>query len=449
MSLEQAANYLQSHGRGKDTMLVHMSPREVGGLQALAAAHGGSLTTNPSTGLQEAGFLEDILPMIAGVALNAFVPGLGAVASGLLAGGATAAITGDLEKGLSAGLGAFGGASLAGSLAGAGAKGAASAGVNALDDVALQGARAGKDISSQLWAANPAQIAQQPLQISQQAQGLGGMAQQGLGAAARQGMQQQLATGANRFNQMGQGLSQIASDPNQAGQFLRQNIVPIGAAAMPLLNNVSGNQQGAEEEYDPTNPFLKRRLSPRFRGFVPPQPNYVRFAEGGRTDMPRRRGLAALPQSRLAPPAMYFGEGKARDFTNTSGMRADQAAQKIMEDAHKRARIEPKKAPKTNPIALSGGGGLGLYSDGGNLLKGPGDGMSDDIPASINGTQGARLTDGEFVVPADVVSGIGNGSTDAGARKLYSMMDKVRHGRTGRKKQAPAINSDRILKGLG
>jgi hypothetical protein len=91
------------------------------------------------------------------------------------------------------------------------------------------------------------------------------------------------------------------------------------------------------------------------------------------------------------------------------------------------------------------GGHLGSYSDGGRLLKGPGDGMSDSIPAKIGAKQPARLADGEFVVPADVVSGLGNGSTDAGARKLYAMMDKVRKSRTGSKRQGKEINSSKYL----
>ena len=91
------------------------------------------------------------------------------------------------------------------------------------------------------------------------------------------------------------------------------------------------------------------------------------------------------------------------------------------------------------------GGHLGSYSDGGRLLKGPGDGMSDSIPAKIGKKQPARLADGEFVVPADVVSGLGNGSTDAGAKQLYAMMDKVRHARTGNKKQGKEINPRKYL----
>jgi hypothetical protein len=71
--------------------------------------------------------------------------------------------------------------------------------------------------------------------------------------------------------------------------------------------------------------------------------------------------------------------------------------------------------------------------------------MSDDIPATIEGGQPARLADGEFVVPADVVSHLGNGSSNAGAKKLYKMMDRVRQARTGKKRQAPEVKTDRYM----
>lgn len=88
---------------------------------------------------------------------------------------------------------------------------------------------------------------------------------------------------------------------------------------------------------------------------------------------------------------------------------------------------------------------LGGYAAGGKLLKGPGDGMSDDIVANIAGKQPARLADGEFVVPADVVSHLGNGSTDAGAKHLYKMMDRIRQARTGNSKQGKRINPNKFL----
>ena len=84
------------------------------------------------------------------------------------------------------------------------------------------------------------------------------------------------------------------------------------------------------------------------------------------------------------------------------------------------------------PVAKAAGGGistLGGYSDGGRMLRGPGDGVSDSIPATIGGKQPARLADGEFVIPARIVSEIGNGSSEAGARKLYAMMDRIQKAR--------------------
>lgn len=88
---------------------------------------------------------------------------------------------------------------------------------------------------------------------------------------------------------------------------------------------------------------------------------------------------------------------------------------------------------------------LGSYSDGGRMLKGPGDGMSDDIPATIAGKQPARLANEEFVIPADVVSHLGNGSSEAGAKVLYKMMADVRKARTGKEKQAKQIKPERFM----
>jgi hypothetical protein len=100
--------------------------------------------------------------------------------------------------------------------------------------------------------------------------------------------------------------------------------------------------------------------------------------------------------------------------------------------------------------AMAAGGqayDLGSYASGGNprLLRGPGDGMSDNIPATIGGKQPARLADGEFVFPADVVSALGNGSTEAGAKELYSMMDRIRNAAHGKKSQQRKVNPKKVL----
>ena len=115
--------------------------------------------------------------------------------------------------------------------------------------------------------------------------------------------------------------------------------------------------------------------------------------------------------------------------------------------------VQPTTAPTTQPTVIAAGGGmmhsgianLGGYSDGGQLLRGPGDGVSDDIPATIGGKQPARLADGEFVVPARIVSELGNGSTEAGARKLYAMMDRIKKARSKAKNIAANTKADKHL----
>ena len=104
-------------------------------------------------------------------------------------------------------------------------------------------------------------------------------------------------------------------------------------------------------------------------------------------------------------------------------------------------------ADSDEAFAAGGISTLGGYAHGGNprLLRGPGDGMSDDIPATIAGRQPARLADGEFVVPADVVSALGNGSTEAGAKHLHAMMDRARQKAHGKKTQMKKVNAKKVL----
>lgn len=107
--------------------------------------------------------------------------------------------------------------------------------------------------------------------------------------------------------------------------------------------------------------------------------------------------------------------------------------------------FSPTTYTPTPPKAAGGGlmslgqSNLGSYSDGGRLLQGPGDGVSDSIPAIIGHKQPARLANGEFVIPARIVSELGNGSTDAGAKRLYEMMDRVQ--RVRRKTKNVAANT--------
>lgn len=161
---------------------------------------------------------------------------------------------------------------------------------------------------------------------------------------------------------------------------------------------------------------------------VQPQPYYrAQYAEGG---------IANL--NNQYPQSQQFSNDYASSISPPMG-------NEVVNSGY-----EQNTNPYTGePVGYNDGGiaSLGGYAAGGNpqLLAGPGDGMSDSIPASIGNKQPARLAQGEFVVPADVVSHLGNGSTDAGAKHLYSMMDKVRKARTGNKKQGKQINPNKFV----
>lgn len=219
MSLHALATDMASRGRGPDSMLVHMAPQEVAGLQALAMKHGGSLTINPDTGLPEAGFLSKLLPMIAGFALNTFVPGLGtaiggalgtsaAVGTGIAVGGLTGLATGSLSKGLMAGLGAYGGAGLSEGLLGAGA--ATGAGQTLATEAATQAGLEGIQLPAD-YASLAAKTAT-PEQLA--------------AARAASTPSDLLATGAKS----------AATDPMA---FAKSNWKPITAASLPVLEAIT------------------------------------------------------------------------------------------------------------------------------------------------------------------------------------------------------------------
>jgi hypothetical protein len=128
------------------------------------------------------------------------------------------------------------------------------------------------------------------------------------------------------------------------------------------------------------------------------------------------------------------GFGQSDDFGNLGnfgGMGGGGGGGKFLDDLSSSEMLAANGGLMSPGYAMGGGlGSLGGYSDGGRLLRGPGDGVSDSIPAMIGKKQPARLADGEFVVPARIVSELGNGSTEAGARKLYKMMDRIQAARS-------------------
>jgi hypothetical protein len=459
MSLHNAAKHLESKGRNGDTMLVHMTPGEVRGLQALALAKGGSLSINPDTGLVEASFLKKMLPTIAGIGLNMMFPGLGALGSAALVGGFETARTGDLGKGLMAGMGAYGGAGIGQGLASAG---------QAASGMELGASTLGSDttmasISDKLATATP-----ETADYFAKAYEAG-------------------ATPSDTFLGRGAEMSKgIGSLGTTEGRMLAYSELPKGtlpSAGAALANAATPTIQapGAPEPDEYDKRLGTYRLSPNFAGYTPPQPNpYYRptglgYAEGGDVMMAAGGAYDDEPMGDVGGMAAggiaaYSSQGQVRHLPRSpsipdTGVFRDTDVDTARKDALAATMIRNKKLasgsnmpknflakqPKTSVKGLgdveeaAAGGSIGGYSDGGRMLKGPGDGMSDSIPATIGKRQPARLADGEFVVPADVVSHLGNGSTDAGAKRLYSMMDKVRKARTGRKKQAPAVKADRYM----
>lgn len=675
MSLQLAAQHMASRGRGPDTQLVHMAPQEVAGLQALAKAHGGSLTTNPDTGLPEAGFLSSILPMVAGAFLGPAGLGLTAMQSGLAAGALGTLATGSLKKGLMAGLGAYGGAGLAGGLMGAGAEAAQQAAMANASNIApgIQGttpAMAGGfgEVAPVVSAAPPSATLGATVANPT---GIPGFTGTGLGLTpppaaiqadlavkqampqvitdavpqmqlTEQGMLNQAAADATKkfqegstFDQLSSGAKEVWNDPKK---FLtKDNLMYAGAAAAPFLfqepeqkarkeekpyeysfnynrvanpyANRSGAQTGEVMHFNPT--FTRTAAGGGLMDLGPVEAMSNRneaetlmanggqmFAEGGETKavapvednpfytmtgqsgdafkylMGQGPKVAAAPAAApavVATPASvasatgdltnsYVFNPSTGTFTsigataaNTSpstaaqyysggdspntGLTKEQAqvfdfmntpAGQSYKDAFGRAnssvlgvlapggiftgalnRLEnpftayaaAEQAARADRIGKIGSGyegvggyntysptgvsGIGVgsseginsmdaasdaaaaesnsfesaygyahggiaalarggqshlgdYSDGGRLLRGPGDGVSDSIPASIGDKRPARLADGEFVVPARIVSELGNGSTEAGARKLYAMMDRVQ------KARGKTVGKDRV-----
>ena len=179
------------------------------------------------------------------------------------------------------------------------------------------------------------------------------------------------------------------------------------------------------------------------------------FQEGGLADLqrgfstpPRAMPPRAMPPQAMPPQAMppqtegntYQLIKEGENFNEYLVQAPNGAVKKIIKPNKDFSKGELRqilgREDKTSQADIIGGKGM---AQGGYLETGMGDGMSDDIESSIDGEQPAALSENEFVIPADVVSGLGNGSSDAGAEQLYAMMDRVRKARTGNEKQGREI----------
>jgi hypothetical protein len=382
----------------------------------LAKANGGSLTINPETGLPEAGFLQRILPAVLGAGLTVASGGaLTPLMAAGLVGGAYGIAKGSLKEGLLAGLGAYGGAGVGSGLTAAGAttaEGVAAEEVarqaageqlakEATQNALLEGTTLPADYSQLAAAtATPQQIAAQQTigqNVAQAGRGLEGLMTEQGRSAFMSGMAQAPYSGvASTMTGLG-AITPEAPEYKKGEAYIR----PYEFAWNPNLDAYNPAPT-------PGDSSERRYFSPTYTAL----PVY-KAAEGGLA------GLAAGGVAKKKKAASLGGDPYykfSQDRKNTS-----------------------MEASVTENFA---GGGQALPP---RFLSGGGDGMSDSIPATIEGKQEARLADGEFVIPADVVSHLGNGSSKAGAKKLYAMMDKIREARTGKTRQAPEVKAEKYM----
>lgn len=435
-------------------------------------------------------------PLIAGLS-NAATIGIGM-------GGLTTLATGSLKKGLMAGLGAYGGAGLTGGLMGAGtgalssaagatvpeavagsvvpqaALPAASAGLEAgarsaldagmgafpdptsgLDQLGYGAKNLGSQISVNpvspinVAAATPP-ITQAPA-IYAPAESMGNALAQD--QAAAQAVSQKLAQ-TSPLDTLKAGFTDVTSSGAKALEFAKSNAMPLGSMGLSAL---AGMQPDAlnfpEQNQGMIRPYTYSREK---------IPSAFQDVPGAPMSSQERRYFndsytAGTPYKARGPEYMASG-GPVEAMSNANAIGANTGfpqsdyrtgayavpfQQPISQNVVTGAQDAPVD-PYTGQMLMASGGitNLGSYSDGGRLLRGPGDGVSDNIPAMIGNKQPARLADGEFVVPARIVSELGNGSTEAGARQLYAMMDRVQKARKksiGKDKAATNSNAAKLL----
>jgi hypothetical protein len=336
----------------------------------------------------------------------------------------TALQTGNLGKGLMAGLGAYGGAGMYGGAEAAGMFGGEQAATQAAAPVGAPAAAT--DVTA--YAPTPTQygaFGEAPVPGE-----FGQFGEAGVSDAA-----QRAASSSYGSAQLPM---QTPATPMPMGDTIKYGL----AAAAPAISTERGPVPGMEK-YD--GPLSRYRMSDDYKAYdpQPPNPYYEpkRYTYGmaGGGPVEQMSNANAVGMNTGYPQADITGHAYATPWQTPMSQNVVQGT------ADTGVNRMNGQMLAEGGMAYAGGGQLGGYSDGGRMLKGPGDGMSDSIPAQIGSKQPARLADGEFVVPADVVSHLGNGSSDAGAKQLYKMMDRIRAARTGKKKQAPQVNPGKAM----
>lgn len=424
--MQEAARGLASLGRHGDDTLLHVSRKELQGLQALT---GKGFTRNPHTGLPEAFSWTSVLPIAAGIAATALTGGAAAPLAGALASGATSAGVGlaegksaqqALTQGLISGVTSYaGGDIMQGVGAGAG-EAAGQAASQAAAPVVAPGV--GGAVSAEPLAAIGAGSAGPATTIPAQAgAGLGSVPAAAAPAAPAPGFMEGLGQNISSY---GDRISNIASDPGKAFQQLGANVrekpysalMAVGGTYAQAMDALTPKPYQYKDTYDPSK-YPEQFPSPPRSWNAPPasyqpgvSPEYRYFAKGGLAEM------------------------KSDDHGMTSNVVNEAKAALLGEHPRAKDALDRFRG-------MFGDDALAILRDrvSGGRVRGAGGGMDDLIPGTIEGRQQVRLADGEFVVPADVVSGLGDGSTDQGVRRLKEMMNKVRSERTGRTVQPKAV----------
>ena len=434
MATHQLAKGLASLGRHGDSMLMHVSPSEVAGLKAVGAMTGHRLSTNPHTGMPEAfdfgDFFSSLLPTLAGFMVGGPAgAGLGLkagttaatiapIAAGVATGAAVAGAKGEdvLSGALMGGLGGYGGGNLS----------------KTFGNMATQGGyQSGQLVGPQLTAE-------------------GGLSSAGSG----QGMATTLAaqtppsTYGGGLSQIGQGVKQFASDPLGAGY---ESFTDAGGSGMQLATSfgLPALQAAQPKPIDMTDEEARRKAEenkyrdPRtgLLNLAQARPDLRLAASGGLMKAYATGGTVGVNQSTISSGGIQDLYGTNDQTTGTQNLSRDGygiGRLNTLAAEGSRAKAADTFYAMGGPIAFAKGGHQGY-------LDGDGDGMSDSIPATIEGKQPARLADGEFVIPADVVSHIGNGSSKAGSKQLYAMLDRIRKARVGHTKQGKEIKPRKYM----
>jgi hypothetical protein len=457
--IASVAQNLADKGRKGDSMLVHMTPDEVAGLQALAQQMGGSLTINPQTGLPEANIFKKLLPMALGFALGPAGAGLfqSALTTGLAVGAGYTLATGSLQQGLAAGLGAYGGSNLGTGLQAAGTADAATSA--AASDAASSGLQvaggAGGDAASAAMVESQLGYGDIPFESFNQAP-----------ASYSYAVPPPSPTSISLTGGAGSGLSLT---PEATGFAATGPAIPgseeLFTQQVPIesVNLATGARETAMSTVPKTSSVLTSDVTGL--GSTPTPGSALTgaeryFGDKATSDLAAQR-YADATGSTLGTSAMQTVGGISLQSAaeEQEAVKAQQAAIDAKRERRKRLFEEIAERTLGQVNVRSGGlmklagGGMSYMEAGGTTgptgaprdVVGNGDGMSDSVPADIEGVQEARLADGEFVIPADVVADIGNGSSDAGSKKLYDMMDRVRKARHGTTEQPPEIKAERLM----